>query len=199
MVDGAIAVVSFVAASGWWFIRNKSLYGQFLATKASEKSLGGFFAHPIPWSTHIFFAQLPHVLLETTWYAQIFLMLPMWTNDVLAVLGLLCLAVGTWVLLVSPHWHSSRMQRLSGLALLGSISGALAAEVIHIKTTSIGDARLAFVCLSALGIVLVIGSVRLVGKFNPRLELAGVVVWPAVFLVLDLYVLARFLIPLGGL
>jgi hypothetical protein len=199
MVDGAIAVMSFVAASAWWFIRNKSLYGQFLATKASEKSLGGFFAHPVPWSTHIFFVQLPHVLLETTWYAQIFLMLPTWTNDVLAVLGLLCLAVGAWVLIVSPHGLSSRMHTLSSLALLGSISGALAAEVIHIKTTSIGDARLAFVCLTALGIVLVVGSVRLLRKVNPRLELAGVVAWPIVFLVLDIYVLARFLIPLGGL
>jgi hypothetical protein len=198
LVDGVIAVIAFFAASGWWFIRNKSLYGQFLATKSSEKSLG-FLAHPVPWSTHIFFGQLPHVLFETTWYAQLYLMLPRWTNWVLAVLGLLCLAVGAWVILASPHWLSSRLALLSGLALLGCILGGLAAEVIHIKTTSIGDARLAFSCLTALAIVLVVGSVRLVSGINSRLMLVGLCAWPTIFLALDLYVLVHFLIPLGGL
>jgi hypothetical protein len=34
---------------------------------------------------------------------------------------------------------------------------------------------------------------------HARLRLVGLMVWPGILLALDLYVVARFLIPLGGL
>ena len=42
LVDGIIAVVAFLAVSGWWFIRNRILYGQFLASRRSEGYLKAF-------------------------------------------------------------------------------------------------------------------------------------------------------------
>jgi hypothetical protein len=198
LLDGAIVAVGFLATSGWWFIRNKHLYGQFLATRASEKSLG-FFAHSVPWSSHLFFVQFPDLLWNSTWFGQLNLALPNWMNDILAVLALLCLAVGAWVILAHPHWLSARLDRISGLALLGCILGGLAALVIHIKTTDLGNARLVFVCLTALAIVLVVGSSHIVSAISSRLGTVGLFVWPIAFLALDLYILVRFLIPLAGL
>jgi hypothetical protein len=199
--DGTIAVIGFLAPSIWWFIRNKELYGQFLATKKSESYLAAFLgdAHPIPWSAHLLFVQVPHVFLETTWYGQPNLSLPMWTNDVLAALGLICLAGGAWVILVDQSRDRLALHSLSGLALLGCIVGGLAAVIINIKTTSIGDARVAFVGITAFATVLTLGCSRLVGRITPRLQPMGLWVWPTALFGLDIYVICHFLIPLGGL
>jgi hypothetical protein len=121
------------------------------------------------------------------------------TREPLAVLAILCLGVGAWVILANRHQISVGLGLLSGLTLLGCIAGGIVTEVFHIKTTSIGDARLAFVCLTALGVVLVIGSVRIFSGTHSRLAPVGLFFWPIIFLALDLYVLTHFLIPLGGL
>jgi hypothetical protein len=198
LVDAVIAAVGFLAASGWWFVRNKELYGQFLASNSSEKSLG-VFAYPVPWTAHLFFVELPRVLWQSTWYAQLLLELPNYMNDVLALLAVVCLVVGAWVVLARPMQMSVGLQGLSGVALLGCMVGGLVTEVFHIKTTSIGDSRLAFVCLTASAVVLIAGSTRIASRINIRLWPVGLFAWPVIFLLLDVYVLLRFLIPLGGL
>ena len=70
---------------------------------------------------------------------------------------------------------------------------------MNLKLTSIGDARLTFVALSTIALVSVVGSMRLASWMSPTLRHVGLLLWPAVFLVLDLYVIVRFLVPLGGL
>jgi hypothetical protein len=201
LVDGIIAVAGFLAVSGWWFIRNKMLYGQFLASSKSEGYLKAFVggAHPVAWSTHLLFRQVPEVFLQTTWYGQPNLSLPAAVNDILAAVGLLCLVVGAWVLVTRQRPKRLTVPPLSAVALLGCIVGGLSAVIINIKTTSIGDARVAFVGIAAFAIVLALGSTRLVERLNPRWSPMGTWAWPAVLLALDAYVVARFLIPLGGL
>ncbi len=200
LVDSVIAVAGFLAVSGWWFARNRHLYGQFLATKRTDSYLGAFFfLHPIPWSGHLLFVQVPQALLKTTWYAQPNLGLPTWMNYVLAAFAILCLVKGAWVILAEHPWISSQRQRLSGLAVLGCILGGLVAMVIVVKSSSIADARWAFVGLAPFALVSVAGSWRLVGRAGPRLEPLAMLLWPTLFLALDIYVLIRFLIPLGGL
>ena len=197
-LDFVIALFGFLATSAWWFLRNHRLYGQFLASNSSERSLG-VFARPIPWTAHLFLVQLPHVLWQSTWYAQLLLELPDWVNDVLAALAVPCLAVGAWVVLFRPLWMSKGLQGLPGVALVGCLLGGLATEVGHIKTTSIGDSRLAFVCLAAAAVVLVVGTARIASAVGVRLGTASLFAWPLILLLLDAYVLIRFLIPLGGL
>jgi hypothetical protein len=201
VVDGIIAVVGFFAVSGWWFIRNKIVYGQFLASSRSEGYLKAFVggAHPVAWSTHLLFHQVPAVFWQTTWYGQPNLSLPAVVNDILAAVGLLCLVAGAWVLVTRRRPKRLTVPPLSAAALLGCIVGAVIAVIINIKTTSIGDARVAFVGIAAFAIVLALGSTRLVERLNPRWSSMGTWAWPAVLLALDAYVVVRFLIPLGGL
>ena len=63
----------------------------------------------------------------------------------------------------------------------------------------VGDARVAFVALSAFAIVQVVGASRLVSDLSSRSELLILLAWPTVLFAVDIYVLCRFLIPLGGL
>jgi hypothetical protein len=201
LVDGIIAVVGFLAVSGWWFVRNKILYGQFLASRKSEGYLKAFLggAHPVAWTTHLLFNQVPEVFLQTTWYGQPNLSLPAVVNDILAVVGLLCLIVGAWALATREQPRCLTVPPLSAVALLGCIAGGLIAVIINIKTTSIGDARVAFVGIAAFAVVLALGSTRLFERINPRWAPMGMWAWPTVLLALDAYVVARFLVPLGGL
>jgi hypothetical protein len=197
--DGLIAIIAFFAVSGWWFVRNKHLYGQFLATRASEGYLRAYLLHPIPWSTHLVVWILPRTLFVSTWYVQPLLPLLEWMNQALAVLGLLCLFAGAWVVLGDHKWSFSRLPRLSGLALIGPVVAGAIAVLITIKSTSIGDARIAFVGLSGFAILLVAGSTWLLSRISLRVSSIGLLVWPTILLSVDLYVLIHFLIPLGGL
>ncbi len=201
VVDGIIAVVGFFSVSAWWFIRNKILYGQFLASRRGEGYLKAFVGggHPVTWTTHLFFHQVPAVFWQTTWYGQPNLSLPGVVNDILAAVGVLCLVVGAWALVTRRRSKRLAVPPLSAAALLGCIASGLIAVIILIKTTSIGDARVAFVGIAAFAIVLVLGSTRLVERLIPRWSPIGTWVWPTVLLALDAYVVVRFLIPLGGL
>ena len=109
IVDGTWAVLVFLVVSGWWFIRNRSLYGQFLATNASETYLRKmtFYLHPVPWSSFMFVHELPETLWWTLWYLQPGSALPAWINDVLIVSALLCVAGAVWVLFGPTEARSS--------------------------------------------------------------------------------------------
>jgi hypothetical protein len=212
VLDGVLVAVPFLVISGWWFIRNKHLYGQYLASTKSNSYMLGFNPPRIPWSAHLIFVTFPHALFETTWYAQPNLTLPSWMNVVLAVIAVPCLLVGAYVVIADRKRVSGQLTVWSGLALVGTIVGGLASILIVIQSgnalflsqslglgTGVGDARVGFIALSAFAIVAVVGAVRLTGTLNPRVQWLGLYLWPAIFLAVDLYVVFRFLIPLGGL
>jgi hypothetical protein len=130
------------------------------------------------------------------WDGQPNLSLPTWTEWVLALLAIPCLIAGCWASLASRRWISSR---LSVVSILACIVGGLVAVLFNMKTTSIGDARVAFVGLSAIALVLSIGAIAIFKRIGPRWEPFGPFLWPIVFIAVSCYVLADFLIPLGGL
>ena len=210
LIDGVIGALAFVAISGWWFVRNKDLYGQFLAANRSNSYLVG--SHPTPLTLHLVVVTLPHALFETTWYAQPNFLLPVWMNQVLAILGLLCLVIGAYEIVARRHKIFTPITRLSGLALLGCVVAGVAAVLVVMESgsslylarlfgsgTMVGDARVGFVALSAFAIVEVVGASRLVGYLSSRSEVLCLLAWPTVLLAVDMYVLCSFLIPLGGL
>ena len=69
--------------------------------------------------------------------------------------------------------------------------------VIVIKSVGYGDARLAYVGLSAFAMVLTAATGRVPSRI-PRLEPGGNLIWPAALLAVDMYVIAHFLVPLRG-
>ena len=198
VMDAVLAILAFFAVSGWWFVRNKHLYGQYLAGRASENYLTHYFLHPLPWSYH-FVQVFLGTFFVSTWYSQPDILLPDWMDRILAAAGLVCLVAGSVYVLAGGKTDSSRMPRLSALALVGCVAAGLAAVLITIRSTSIGDARVAFVGLTAFAAVVTLGSARLFRLLHRRLEPVGVFLWPAALMAVDVYVLVRFLVPLGGL
>jgi hypothetical protein len=199
IVDLTIGIVGFLAVSGWWFVRNDHLYGQFLATKASESYLNQYFLVPVPWTTHLLFSQLPQSMIDSTWYTQPDFLLPAWMNWALSGLGAICIAAGAWVLLMDRSRVSSRLSLLSSLAVLGCIVAGVVAVTVIIKTTGQGHGRVALVAVSAFAVVAVVGSEQLFCRMSSALRHVGLFLWPIALIAVDLYVIIRFLIPLGGL
>lgn len=105
-LDVGLALVGYFSVSGWWFLQNHHLYGQFLATNASEQYLRYFILYPHPWSQNLLFHLYPRTVEVTTWYNQPNLSLPDWLNVVMAVLVVPCLFVGVWAMLRHRRWIS---------------------------------------------------------------------------------------------
>jgi hypothetical protein len=200
LIDGVVAVVGFLGVSGWWFIRNKHLYGQYLATNASENYLRPlYFLHPVPWTSFLFVNELPVTLWFSMWYLQPNLKLPTWMNAVLGTLAIISIVGAVWVLLAGRQRLLRRARIFSVLGLLGVIVGGVVAVIVVIKTVGYGDARLAYVGLSAFAIVAVVGMNRVVRGINPRSKNLAPFFWPFVLFAVDLYVITSILVPLGGL
>lgn len=197
LADAVIGILGFLAVSGWWFIRNERLYGQFLATKESEHYLSVFLLHPVPWSTHLFVTELPNTLWLSPWYLQPGLALPTWVNSVLGALAIFSLLGSAWYAL--RQRSTFRSQWLSVFSLVGCTAAGLIAIVIIIKSVGTSDARLAYVGLSAFAIVVVVGATNIASRASPRLQPVGLLMWPVAFVAVDLFVLFRYLVPLGGL
>ncbi len=198
-LDVVLGVIGFFVISGWWFLRNHHLYGQFLATNASVRYLPVFDIGREQWSVHLVFHQIPNTFLDFGWYNQPNFFLPARLDEALAVLAVPCLAVGAWITVRNRQWVSRRLNLLSGISLPACVLGGIVALVVIIKDTGQGDFRDALVAVAAIAIVMTLGSVRILSRISPRLELIGVALWPVVLLGIDLYVLIRYLIPLGGL
>ena len=139
-LDVLLAVVGFFVISGWWFLRNQHLYGQLLASSASERYLRVFDIGPEPWSVHLFLLYFPNTLLNLGWYNQPNLILPTRLDEALAVLAVPCLAVGAWVTVLNRQWIS-RLSVLSSISFPACILGGFVAVVVIIKDTGQGDFR----------------------------------------------------------
>lgn len=100
-------------------------------------------------------------------------------------------------MLVGRQWRLRQSQRLSAVGLLGCIVAEVIAVVIVIKSVGYGDARLAYVGLSAFAIVLTAAMGSVLCR-TPLLEPVGILMWPAALFALDMYVIAHFLVPSEG-
>jgi 4-amino-4-deoxy-L-arabinose transferase-like glycosyltransferase len=201
MPDFLIALGGFVAVSGWWFLRNKHLYGQYLATGASERYLRSLlFIHPQPWSVSVVTREVPRELVNGLWYSGFAnqLYIPHWTNLALTSLALICLLLGGWVI----ARKRSRPEGMSGLAvlgLIGAIVSGLVALAIVTQTTVNAAARDAFIALPAFAILLILGTQRAASWRSQGLVLMGCYVWPLLLVAVNVYVFFQFVLPFRGL
>jgi hypothetical protein len=157
----------------------------------------GFF-HPVPWNLNYFAHEVTRELWLSLWYLQPNLVLPLSLNTVLGVSALVCIALAIWSMFVERQGVPFG-QRLALVSLFAVILGGILAEVFIIKSVGYSDARLAYVGLSGFAIVLVKGTSALRSPRLPNISRYTPFAWPAAMFAVDIFVLARFLVPLGGL
>jgi 4-amino-4-deoxy-L-arabinose transferase-like glycosyltransferase len=203
--DSALAVAGALAVSLWWFIRNKVLYGQFLASRATLAYLKAWLPPlvvPVSWlNTGRFLHFVPSQLFRSVWYDGGWNQfdLPKWINILLWILAAVSV-ISAAVMLRARGRRGPFRPSVSGLALCGIggvVLAGIAAVLIIAQTTTQAEGRVAFVGLAGFAILLVMGTGR--GASQSRLAQAAVFVWPAVLVAVNVYVFANYLVPLGGL
>jgi hypothetical protein len=198
LLDAVLAAIGFFLVSGWWFVRNKHLYGQFLATNKSESYLRVVLLHPVPWSLHLVISTVPDNLRTSVWYGQPALFIPLWANDVLDAVAVVSVVLGAISVIAAPRWLGSWSVN-QGWSLIAVTLAGLVACVVVAQAASFTDGRVLLVAISAIGCLAVLGVVRVFALIADRVRFVGAVLWPVVFLSVDIYVLTKFLLPLGGL
>jgi uncharacterized membrane protein YhaH (DUF805 family) len=205
LADSALAVAGALAASLWWFIRNKALYGQFLASRATLSYLKAWLPPlvvPVSWTnTGRFLHFVPSQLFRSVWYDGGWNQfdLPKWMNVLLWILAALSM-ISAAVMLRAKRWRGALRPSVSGLALwgiAGAVVAGIAAVLIIAQTTTQAEGRVGFVGLVGLAILLVLGTVP--GTTQNRFARAAVFAWPAALVAVNIYVFSNYLVPLGGL
>ena len=203
--DSALAVAGGLASSLWWFVRNKVLYGQFLASRATLAYLKAWLAPlvvPVSWTnTGRFLHFVPSQLFRSVWYDGGWNQfdLPKWMNLLLWILAALSM-ISAAVMLRVRGWRGALRPSVSGLArwgIAGAVVAGIAAVLIIAQTTTQAEGRVGFVGLVGLAILLVLGTVP--GTTQNRFARAAVFVWPAALVAVNIYVFSNYLVPLGGL
>jgi Dolichyl-phosphate-mannose-protein mannosyltransferase len=196
--------VGFLVVTGWWFLRNNDLYGEFLAREISRDylraGLPGLIDPVSLFDADRFLYFLPETLFRSAWYAggwnQFFgpfaLNLLLWM-----VVGA---ALFAWARAIvagprAPGWTLGRSEAIC-LSLF-ALSGLAAVVLVALETTQ-AEGRVAFVGLSAFAIAAVAGLEQAVGG-SARARAAALAAFPLLLLAYDAYVLARYVIPFRGL
>jgi 4-amino-4-deoxy-L-arabinose transferase-like glycosyltransferase len=205
LMDTALAVAGALAASLWWFVRNRVLYGQFLASRATLAYLKAWLPPlvvPVSWTnTGRFLHFVPSQLFRSVWYDGGWNQfdLPRWMNLLLWALAALSM-ISAALVLRTRRWRGALRPSVSRLALCG-IAGAvlagIAAVLIIAQTTTQAEGRVAFVGLAGFAILLELGTAP--GATQNRLARAAVFAWPAALVAVNIYVFSNYLVPLGGL
>lgn len=204
-LDVVIALLLAGALASWWFVRNRELYGQFLASRASEdylKQFGYGLISPVAWTnTGRLLHFVPSHLYHSFWYdgSGNQWLLPNWMNNALWVLaGLSALSVVAALVRrnrASPPWQPIGI--LAGASLALAIVAGLAAVVIIAQTTTQAEGRIALVAISSFATVLVMGTD--LGAVRGRSASLAVGLWPAVMFAVNVYVIATYVVPMRAL
>jgi hypothetical protein len=213
LLDPVLVVIGCLAVSGWWFLRNKHLYGEYLAVKATNAYMKAWLPpliQPVSWfNANRFLHFVPSSLQKSVWYDGGWnqFLLPAWVNKVLTAVA--AYAVVLFVFVVVRR-HQRIMRPAVAAALVGAVLAGVAAVMGVAKDALQAEGRVAFVGLSAFAMILAIGASqagplilrRMRGEAAatpPAAEVAGLVVWPIAFLAVDIYVLCHFVLPTRGL
>lgn len=156
-------VAAFFAAalvvSGWWFVQNQVRYGDPLAARAATAHLKAIFPplFEIAGPTERIFVQIPQGIYKSLWYVsgynqftwRWFWYLPFWCGAVVGIGGLL--------------WRRRSLPAARSIVWVLSIVavGALAIVWVLGLETSTQEARVAFVGLPAMAILVALGYERL--------------------------------------
>jgi Dolichyl-phosphate-mannose-protein mannosyltransferase len=196
--------VGFLLVTGWWFLRNDDLYGDFLAREISRDylraGLPGLIDPVSIFDADRFLYFLPETLFRSAWYAagwnQFFG--PFALNLLLWMVVGAALFAWTRVIVAGPREAGWTMGRREAVCLSVFASAGLAAVVLVALETTQAEGRVAFVGLSAFAIAAVAGLEQAVGG-STRVRAGALVAFPVLLLAYDGYVFARYVIPFRGL
>lgn len=183
-----LAFCGSTVVCGWWFIRNAVLYGDPLATMATDANMRAtlpglnvvrsppslslaVIRHMIPYAEHSF------------WYSAGWdqLLLPRSVDDVLWIFA------GVSILATLSAYRGLH------LAFVAGVIASIVAWLLIIRSATHGQGRYLLTGVTAWATLLVTGITRI----GPRRQWQPWV-WPAVFLILDGYLILTTLIPYGG-
>jgi hypothetical protein len=196
--------LGFLLVSGWWFLRNNDLYGEFLAREISRDylraGLPGLIDPVSIFDADRFLYFLPETLFRSAWYAggwnQFFG--PFALNLLLWMVVGAALFAWARAILAGPREAGWTIGRREAVCLsIFALAGLAAVVLVALETTQ-AEGRVAFVGLSAFAIAAVSGLEQAVGG-SARARAAALTAFPALLLAYDVYVLARYVIPFRGL
>lgn len=186
-----------VAMAGWWYVRNRVLYGDFLATAATNRYFNAFLPgviRPQP-SIAAIPASTTTLLPNSVWYDGGWnqLMLPRWWAVALSLFALVCIGAA-----LLPGRRRILPMNLQILAVVAAAIASLLSWAALVRDTTIGEGRYLFVAIGSFALLLVVGTVRLLPTHR-LLRWAALAVWPLLLLAADGYVLVRWMVPYGGI
>ena len=193
--DCVLITLSALLTGGWWLVHNRTLYGDWLATRASTDWL----VRQIPISmkaASVFDLErtlnvIPQTLFRTFWYDGGFnqLVTPFAIYWLLWLVAGICFAQA----FKSQLANTGRLTLKNALLVwLAALSGLLAVLAIAHNSAQ-AEGRLGFVALPAFAVLLTSGSEAYFNGTN--LRRIGLLLWPGIILLLDIYVFARFVLP----
>lgn len=176
------------AISGWWFLRNTAVYGDPLATAATDRYLRAMFRlaliRPHPTLSLTIIRQMLPIAAHSTWYSAGWdqLLLPRPVDDVLSVLaGISVLA-------------ALRAQTAAHVVVGVGAVASVFAWLLIVRSTTHAQGRYLLTGITAWATLLVMGATRIASRRRWQLW-----AWPTIFLAVDGYLILTAVIPYGGL
>lgn len=205
LADVALASACLLATALWWFVRNRVLYGQFLASRVTSAYLKAWLPpliEPVPWTDlHRFLVFVPQNLYRSTWYDGGWnqFVLPKWLEAPVWILAALCVISAALALAHRRPGFAlgPSASRLGLAAVAGSVPAGIAAVMIIAQTTYQAEGRVAFAGLVGFAALLVMGTD--LGRRRQWWPGLAVFCWPVVLLGLNAYIFSTYLVPLRGL
>lgn len=195
-VDFVMIALSALLVCGCWLFHNRVRYGDWLAMQASTEWLTRQI--PISMRAGSFFDLerslnfIPQTLFRTFWYNGGFnqLVAPFAIYWLLWLIAGICFAQTFKAQLTNT---CARLSLKNGLLVwLAAVAGLLAVLIIA-HNSSQAEGRLAFPALPAFAVLLTSGCEAYFT--DTKLRRLGLLLWPGIILLLDIYVFARFVLP----
>ena len=183
--------------TGWWVWMNLHRGTGYLGQEGAREWLAAHvpgLISVVPWTdAERFLKYVPTELMNSLWYRGGWnqFQAPVAINLLLSLF-----ALASWFV-AAKAFYQRRFDPALGLLHACSVMG-LAAVFIIAKSTTQAEGRIAYVALSSFAVLAVTGTAEAFGH-SPKRRKVAAMIWPAVLLLLNLFVLLRFVLPLRAL
>ena len=188
------ACAVFAGASSWWYVRNLVVHGDLLASKATNRYLAEML--PALIRPHATFApigrELRGRLVSSLWYGA------GWNQIELPRPAGVMLSLLAVVAILAAASRGGGVLRHRAV-LMGCVGAAFVAWALLVAQTTQNEGRYFFVAIPALATLMVGGVVTVVRPRSSSLVVAVHAFWPVLLVAVNVYVVATWLIPYGGL
>jgi hypothetical protein len=195
LVGGLIIILAAFCVAGDWLMHNRIIYGDWLAVRASSDWLAARLPKTLKPASVLdakrFLEFVPATLFRTFWYNGSF-------NQLVAPFGFYGLL---WFFAAISFGQSFKAQLIATpglrdarliLVWIAAAAGVVAVLLIARQTTQ-AEGRIAFVSLAAFAVLLTSGSQAYFSE--TKLAWVGLLFWPIMISLFNLYIFCRFVLP----